>query len=124
MVQIALDLPAWMPMLALAGQARRQEPRRLRLRLFSAAARLVTTGRRILCLAHHWPWTDDVITSPFERLRALPPTCPPAEISAQNELKGSADKLTCRIEASPADADLTAASNACFDPVGRISLIG
>ncbi|GGX24601.1 hypothetical protein GCM10010383_63760 [Streptomyces lomondensis] len=57
-VQIALDLLAWMPMLALTGQARRWEPRRLRLRLFSAAAQLVTTGRcRILRLARHWPWT-------------------------------------------------------------------
>jgi hypothetical protein len=51
-VQLALELLAWMPMLALTGTARRWEPKRLRLRLFSAAARLVTTGRRrILCLA-------------------------------------------------------------------------
>lgn len=55
-VQIALDLLAWMPMLALNGQARLWEPRRLRLRLFSPAGQLVTTGRRrILRLAHHWP---------------------------------------------------------------------
>src|SRR5256885_6189704 len=33
-VQIALDLLAWMPMLALNDQARLWEPRRLRLRLF------------------------------------------------------------------------------------------
>jgi hypothetical protein len=33
-LQIALDLLAWMPMLALTGQTRRWEPRRLRLRLF------------------------------------------------------------------------------------------
>jgi hypothetical protein len=71
-VQIALDLLAWMPMLALTGQARRWEPKRLRLRLFSAAARLVTTGRRrILRLAYHWPWTD-TITSAYARLQALP----------------------------------------------------
>lgn len=45
--------------LALTGAARLWEPRRLRLRLFSAAAQLVTTGRRrILRLAAHWPWTD------------------------------------------------------------------
>uniref|UniRef100_UPI0038B44B28 transposase n=1 Tax=Streptomyces ureilyticus TaxID=1775131 RepID=UPI0038B44B28 len=51
-VQIALDLLAWMLMLALTGAARRREHRRLRLRLFSAAAQLVTTGRRrILRLA-------------------------------------------------------------------------
>ena len=47
-VQLALDLLAWMPMLALTGKTRRWEPRRLRLRLFSAAAQLVTTGRRRL----------------------------------------------------------------------------
>ncbi|MGW9028055.1 IS1380 family transposase [Streptomyces sp. NPDC055722] len=71
-VQIALDLLAWMPMLALTGTARRWEPRRLRLRLFSAAAQLVTTGRRrILRLAKHWPWSD-VITSALARLDALP----------------------------------------------------
>ncbi|MGW7410259.1 IS1380 family transposase [Streptomyces sp. NPDC054833] len=71
-VQIALDLLAWMPMLAMTGTARRWEPKRLRLRLFSAAARLVTTGRRrILRIARHWPWID-TITSAFTRLQALP----------------------------------------------------
>lgn len=61
-----------MPMPALTGTARRWEPKRLRLRLFSAAAQLVTTGRhRYLRLACHWPWTD-VITSAFDHLRALP----------------------------------------------------
>jgi hypothetical protein len=71
-VQIALDLLAWLPMLALTGQARRWEPRRLRLRLFSAAAQLVTTGRRrILRLAKHWPWTG-VINDALQRLAVLP----------------------------------------------------
>ncbi|MDH6129200.1 hypothetical protein P3T39_006189 [Kitasatospora sp. GP82] len=71
-VQLALDLLAWMPMLALAGPARRWEPKRMRLRLFSAAAQLVTSGRRrYLRLARHWPWTD-VIIGAFERLQALP----------------------------------------------------
>ncbi|MFF3256080.1 IS1380 family transposase [Actinacidiphila glaucinigra] len=71
-VQIALDLLAWMPMLALTGDVRRWEPRRLRLRLFSTAAQLVTTGRRrILRLAAHWPWTG-VITEALQRLAALP----------------------------------------------------
>ena len=45
-VQIALDLLAWMPMLALTSKTRRWEPRKLRLRLFSAAAQLVTTARQ------------------------------------------------------------------------------
>ncbi len=71
-VQIALDLLAWMPMLALTGKARLWEPRRLRLRLFSAAGQLVTTGRRrILHLARHWPWSRH-ITAALERLALLP----------------------------------------------------
>ncbi|WP_345669974.1 IS1380 family transposase, partial [Streptomyces similanensis] len=71
-VQIALDLLAWMPMLALSGQTRLWEPRRLRLRLFSSAGQFVTTGRRqILRLARHWPWTH-AVTSALERLEQLP----------------------------------------------------
>ncbi|MEV7872661.1 transposase, partial [Streptomyces sp. NPDC088124] len=71
-VQLALDLLAWMPMLALTGQARLWEPRRLRFRLFSAAAQLVTTGRRrLLRLACHWPWTVEITTA-LERLMLLP----------------------------------------------------
>ncbi|MYU12220.1 IS1380 family transposase [Streptomyces sp. SID8361] len=71
-VQIALDLLAWMPMLALQGKARLWEPRRLRLRLLGAAGQLVTTGRRqILRLARHWPWTH-LLTSALERLDQLP----------------------------------------------------
>ncbi|MFI6663259.1 transposase, partial [Streptomyces sp. NPDC050523] len=71
-VQIALDLLAWMSMLALTGKARLWEPRRLRFRLFSAAAQLVTTGRRrILRLTQHWPWTSE-ITAALERLTLLP----------------------------------------------------
>ncbi|GGW04028.1 hypothetical protein GCM10010264_19970 [Streptomyces globisporus] len=71
-VQLALDLLAWMPMLALTGKARRWEPRRLRLRLFSAAAQIITTTRRRrLRFARHWPWTD-VITDALERLQTFP----------------------------------------------------
>ncbi|MGW5196474.1 IS1380 family transposase [Streptomyces spiralis] len=71
-VQIALDLLAWMPMLALTGKARLWEPRHLRLRLFSTATQLVTTGRRrYLRLAKHWPWTN-VITDALDRLHTLP----------------------------------------------------
>jgi hypothetical protein len=61
-----------MPMLALTGKPRRWEPRRLRLRLFSAAAQLVITGRRRhLRFARHWPWTDS-ITDAIRGLDALP----------------------------------------------------
>ena len=71
-VQIALDLLAWMPMLALTGKARRWEPRRLRLRLFTASGQFATTGRRrILRLARHWPWTSH-ITAALDRLAELP----------------------------------------------------
>ncbi|MEU0648334.1 IS1380 family transposase [Streptomyces umbrinus] len=71
-VQIALDLLAWTPMLALTGEARLWEPRRLRLRLFRAAGQLVTTGRRrILRLARHCPWTSH-ITAALDRLTVLP----------------------------------------------------
>jgi len=71
-IQLALDLLAWMPMLALTGKPRLWEPRRLRLRLFSAGAQLVTTARRRhLRFAAHWPWTD-IITGAIRRLNALP----------------------------------------------------
>lgn len=71
-VSLALDILAWMPMLALTGDTRRWEPKRLRLRLFSAAAQLVNTGRRRwLRLPTQWPWTD-VITQAIDRIQALP----------------------------------------------------
>jgi hypothetical protein len=63
---------AWLPMLALTGQTRRWEPKKLRLRLFSAAAQLVNTGRRHwLRFTARWPWTDE-ITRAIDRLNALP----------------------------------------------------
>ena len=44
-------------MLALDGPARGWEPKRMRLRLFSTAGRLVRSGRRMrLRLAAPWPW--------------------------------------------------------------------
>jgi Transposase DDE domain group 1 len=59
-------------MLALAGTARRWEPKRLRLRVFAVAGRLVRGGRRLrLRLAEHWPWAD-CITAAITRLQALP----------------------------------------------------
>ena len=59
-------------MLALTGTARRWEPKRLRLRLFSTAGRLARGGRRLrLRLAQRWPWADD-ITAAVTRLQALP----------------------------------------------------
>jgi hypothetical protein len=71
-VALACELLAWTQMLALAGVARRWEPKRLRLRLFSVAGRLASSGRRLrLRLAERWPWTREVTTA-AARLHALP----------------------------------------------------
>jgi DDE family transposase len=70
-VALACELVAWMQMLALHGTARRWEPKRLRLRLFSAAGRIVRGGRRLrLRLAVRWPWARE-ITDAMSRLQAL-----------------------------------------------------
>ena len=59
-------------MLALAGGARRWEPKRLRLHVFAAAGRLASSSRRLrLRLAGHWPWAAE-ITAAAARLQALP----------------------------------------------------
>jgi hypothetical protein len=69
---LACELLAWTQMLALTGTARRWEPKRLRLRLFSVAGRLVRGGRRLrLRLAQRWPWTRE-ITAAAARLQAIP----------------------------------------------------
>lgn len=53
-VALACELTAWLQILAFTDasaashQARRWEPKRLRLRLFSTAARIARTGRRIV----------------------------------------------------------------------------
>lgn len=72
LVLLALDLVAWAQMLGLSGhEARRWEPKRLRLRLFSAAARLAATSRRkLLRFNRAWPWSH-LLTSAIERLRLL-----------------------------------------------------
>jgi Transposase DDE domain group 1 len=73
LVAMACELLAWMQMLALDGPARRWEPKRLRLRLFSAAGRLVRGGRRLrLRIAVTWPWATQ-ITAAITRLQALAP---------------------------------------------------
>ncbi len=72
MVALACELIAWTQLLAFTDhQARRWEPKRLRLRLFSAAARLVRSGRRsTVQLARHGVWTG-LITAGITRLREL-----------------------------------------------------
>ena len=71
-VALACELLAWTQMLALPGKARRWEPKRLRLRLFSVAGRLARSGRRLrLRLAQTWPWAANAITA-VTRLQAIP----------------------------------------------------
>jgi hypothetical protein len=72
-VALACELIAWTTqVLALAGAARRWEPERLRLRIFSVAGRLVRGGRRLrLRLAERWPWAGE-ITAATALLQALP----------------------------------------------------
>ena len=58
-------------MLALDGPARAWEPKRLR--LFTAAGRLVRDGRRLrLRLAATWPWAGQ-LTAAITRLQAYAP---------------------------------------------------
>ena len=72
-VAMACELLAWMAMLALDGPARRWEPKRLRLRIFTCAGRLVRGSRRLrLRLAASWPWASQ-ITAAITRLQALAP---------------------------------------------------
>jgi hypothetical protein len=72
-ITLACELTAWLQALALAGhQARRWEPKRLRLRLFSAAGRLAVSGRRpVLHLARTGQWSG-LLVNILTRLRALP----------------------------------------------------
>jgi hypothetical protein len=73
LVAMACELTAWMQMLALDGTARRWEPKRLRLRLFSAAGRLVRGGHRLrLRIAATWPWASH-LTVAITRMHALAP---------------------------------------------------
>jgi hypothetical protein len=54
-------------------EAGRWEPKRLRLRLFSAAGRIVRSGRRLrMRLAARWPWARQITTA-ITRLQALAP---------------------------------------------------
>ena len=69
-VALACELIAWTQMLALAGAARRWEPKRLRLRVFAVAGRLASSGRRLrLRLAERWPWAGE-LTAAATRLSA------------------------------------------------------
>ncbi len=75
-VALACEITAWFQLLALTGHpqhpdARRWEPKRLRLRLFSTAGRLARSGRRtVLHLARASRWTG-LLLAAITRLRAL-----------------------------------------------------
>lgn len=71
-VTLALGLTAWMQTLALTHHdARRWEPKRLRLRLFTVPAAIARTGRRVLLhLAARATWAD-LVAIAVHRLRAL-----------------------------------------------------
>ena len=78
-VALACELLAWTQLLALTGTARRWEPKRLRLRLFSVAGRLVRGGRRLrLRLAERWPWAAE------HHRRGHPPAGPPIRLTSRN----------------------------------------
>lgn len=64
-VALAGNLPAWVGMLALAGhEARRWEPKHLRLRLSAIPTVLARTGRRTwLRLSDRVPWGPDGLSS-------------------------------------------------------------
>ena len=70
---LAYELMTWTQLLAWPDSraprvdhnhpARSWEPKRLRLRLLSVAARIITTGRRrILRLNRRWPWSELLIS--------------------------------------------------------------
>jgi Transposase DDE domain group 1 len=76
-VALACELLAWTQTLALAGKARRWEPKRLRLRIMSVAGRLASSGRRLqLRLAEHRPWATQIAAA-VTRLQASRPADQP-----------------------------------------------
>jgi hypothetical protein len=72
-VALAVELTAWMQMLALADHpSRRWEPKRLRLRLFAIAGRITRHARQThLRLSAHAPWRHLIHTA-LARLATLP----------------------------------------------------
>ena len=73
-VALACELTAWAQLLALTEHpARRWEPKRLRLRLFSIAGRLARSARRtVLHLSAHAPWTALLLQGDHHPARAHP----------------------------------------------------
>jgi hypothetical protein len=69
----AQDLHAWAQALCFHGELAVAEPKKLRHRVWHAAATIARTGRQtIVCFQQSWPWTPDIVVA-FQRLRvALP----------------------------------------------------
>ena len=74
LVLLALEVTAWMQLLAFGTRpARRWEPKRLRHRIFTIPAHLARTGRRIILhLKESAPWADLVLDG-WTRLNSLAP---------------------------------------------------
>ena len=72
-VALACEITAWMQLLALTThEARRWEPKRLRLRLFTVPATLARTARKVvLHLADRAPWAS-LAQLAYAKLRAYP----------------------------------------------------
>ena len=79
-VSLACELLAWTQMLALTGTARRWEPKRLRLRLFSAAGRLARGGRRPPA-----PPRRTMALGPPDHHRSHPPASHPVRLTIRND---------------------------------------
>ena len=73
LVLIAQDLIAWSQALCFDDALKIAEPKRLRHRVFHAAAAVVHSGGQVIVrFQRTWPWVDDIVTA-FTRLRvALP----------------------------------------------------
>jgi len=71
--QLAYELTVWTQTLAFDAQpARSWEPKRLRLRIFAVAGRLITSGRRrTLRISRRWPWAA-LITAGHTAIAAYP----------------------------------------------------
>jgi len=71
--QLAYELTVWTQVLGFHDQpARSWEPKKLRLRIFAVAGRLITSGRRrTLRISKRWPWAD-VILSGHQALASYP----------------------------------------------------
>jgi hypothetical protein len=94
LVQLAAELITWTQLLAWRHHpARSWEPKRLRLRLLTVAARLITTGRRrILRIARRWPWSD-LITSGHQHLAAPEPAAHPFDQEQENRRRAPGTKF-------------------------------